>query len=184
VAKASDAYTVEFELEMLMSIDDAIIKYYFLVVTEEGIMNGLQKASLFVGVIFSSMLFVATTNTSQFVNGMMQVGMSYRYAYMIVTSMSLAPVFQIEASTVRNAQVARGLSIDAGNVGKIVKIVRFTFMPLIMSALSKVDSLTISMEGRVFGIYEKRSYYRECRIGAKDMAIFMAAFAILTLIAY
>ncbi|HPR41888.1 MAG TPA: energy-coupling factor transporter transmembrane component T [Candidatus Methanofastidiosa archaeon] len=161
---------------------DPLIKYHFLLITREGIENGILKASLFVGVIFSSMLFVSTTNTSQFVNGIMQIGVPYRYAYMIVTSMSLAPVFQIEASTVRNAQVARGLRIDAGSVGKIMKMARFTFIPLIMSALSKVDSLTISMEGRAFGIYKKRSYYRKCSMGASDVVSFSLSMAALLLI--
>jgi len=161
---------------------EILLKYHFLVITKAGIANGLQKASLFIGVVFSSMLFVATTNTSQFVNSIMQIGVPYRYAYMIVTSMSLAPVFQIEASTVRNAQVARGLSIDSGNVRKITKMARFTFMPLIMSALSKVDSLTISMEGRAFGIYKKRSYYRESKYRGSDILYFVIGMAAILLI--
>jgi len=161
---------------------ETLFRYGFIIITKEGFLNGIQKTSLLIGVIFSSMLFVATTNTSQFANAIMQMGVPYRYAYMMVTSMSLAPVFQMEASTVRNAQVARGLRIDVGNISKIVNMARFTFMPLIVSALSKVDSLTISMDGRGFGIYKNRSYLKESKIRKMDMVIFISGLAVLTAI--
>ncbi|MHC1605041.1 MAG: energy-coupling factor transporter transmembrane component T family protein [Candidatus Methanofastidiosia archaeon] len=157
-----------------------VFGYSSFIITEEGIIQGLQKAFLFLGIIFSSLLFVATTDTSKLSHSLMRTGLPYRYGFMLVMAISLAPVFWVEYSTVRNAQVARGLKADVGNVSKISKFARFTFVPLIISALSKVDSLTISMEGRGFGLYKRRTYLKNSDITKGDIALFLFSICLIS----
>ena len=164
---------------------EEIFGFWIIRITLDGIMIGIMKASLFVGIVLSSMLFVATTDSNMLTQGLMQAGVPYRYGYMLVTSMRLAPVFEMESSTVRNAQVARGLQLDAGGLSKMVKLAKYTFVPLIMSALSKVDSLTVSMEGRAFGMHSKRTFIRNGSFGKEDIAILAAALgAIVAILAF
>jgi len=51
---------------------------------------------------------------------------------------------------------------------KVSLIIRYLFVPLVVSALSKVDSLTISMESRAFGLYQKRTYREQRSFTRRD----------------
>jgi hypothetical protein len=71
----------------------------------------------------------------------------------------------------------RGLEIDKRSFKKLYKSLRFTLVPLIVSALAKVDSLVISMEGRAFGFKPARTFIIEDRYGARDKLLTAASLA-------
>ncbi len=47
-------------------------------------------------------------------------------------------------------------------------LARQFFLPLLVSALSKVDAMAVSMEGRGFGQYRSRTFLREVRFSRAD----------------
>lgn len=47
-------------------------------------------------------------------------------------------------------------------------LARQFFMPLLVSALGKVDGLAVSMEGRCFGKYPTRTFFREVHPTRQD----------------
>jgi energy-coupling factor transport system permease protein len=133
-----------------------------------GVMSGLLIAFRFLTIILASALFVATTDPNELAYSLMKAGMPYRFGFMLVTAIRFMPVFEAEANTVRYAQQARGLDIDRGGLRSIVKAARFTLSPLVVSALSKVDVLVISMEGRAFGYRPTRTFTRVFRFSMLD----------------
>ncbi len=54
--------------------------------------------------------------------------------------------------------MAKGIEIEGLSPGQLVKAVKYLLVPLVITALSKVDYLAISMESRGFGLYPRRSY--------------------------
>src|SRR5271157_5935069 len=132
--------------------------------------------------ILGSAVFVFTTDPNELAYALMKAGLPYRFGFMLVTAIRFIPIFESEAGTVRNAQAARGLEIDQGGARGILKTVRYTIMPLIVSALSKVDVLVISMEGRAFGLTASRSFLRPVRFGAADSIISLTTIITLTLL--
>ena len=48
------------------------------------------------------------------------------------------------------------------------RAVKYLYVPLVISALSKVDELTISMENRAFGLYSARTYLNGEGLSGKD----------------
>jgi energy-coupling factor transport system permease protein len=84
-------------------------------------------------------------------------------------------VFESEAGTVRCAQQARGLDIDGQGLRALINSARYTLLPLVVSALSKVDVLVISMEGRAFGIRPWRTTLRRSRFAASDLVVLAVA---------
>jgi energy-coupling factor transport system permease protein len=151
-------------------------------VTYLGVMSGLLIAFRFLTIILASALFVATTDPNELAFSLMRAGLPYRLGFMLVTAIRFMPVFEQEANTVRYAQQARGLDIDRGGMRSIVKAARFTLSPLVVSALSKVDVLVISMEGRAFGYRPSRTFTRTFRFGALDamlVALSVAGLALL-----
>jgi energy-coupling factor transport system permease protein len=148
-------------------------------VTTNGVLVGLIIAFRFLTIIMGSALFIFTTDPNELAYALMKAGLPYRFGFMLVTAIRFIPVFETESGTVRNAQAARGLEIDRGGFRSIVKMARYTLMPLIVSALSRVDVLVISMEGRAFGYRRSRTFTRSTRITALDAVLCLTAIAVL-----
>ncbi len=132
----------------------------FFPVTDFGIEKGLAMATRFLLVVFSSMLFVSVTDPTLLVHSLTRLRIPYRYSFTLVIALRFLPLFDLENNTVRMAQKSRGISIELGGIKKIKRSIRYTFFPLLVSALSKVESLSMSMDGRGFGYEDSRTYLR------------------------
>ncbi len=113
----------------------------------------------FLNIVLSSHLFVSLTGAEDLAYALMQAGLPYRYGFALLTTMRFVPYFRMEANTVLKAQMAREWEWIAQLEG-IWLMARHTIIPVTVTALSKVDSLAVSMEGRCFGLYPDRTYRR------------------------
>jgi energy-coupling factor transport system permease protein len=137
-----------------------------LAVTDEGLQAALYVAGRFLSVILLSYLFVLTTEPNMLAHALMRAGLPYRYGLALITALRLVPVFEQEGLTVYHAQLARGVQYDvragvASLPRRFLTLARQFFLPLLVSALGKVDALAVSMEGRCFGKYPSRTFLRE-----------------------
>ncbi|MBN1659155.1 MAG: energy-coupling factor transporter transmembrane protein EcfT [Anaerolineae bacterium] len=139
-----------------------------LVVTAGGVAAGIYVAGRFLAVVLLSYLFVLTTEPNDLAYALMQAGVPYRYGFALVTALRLVPVFEEEGQIVYNAQLARGVEYDVRSPRRFVVLARQFFLPLLVSALGKVDSLAVSMEGRCFGKYPERTFLRQVRMRGVD----------------
>jgi energy-coupling factor transporter transmembrane protein EcfT len=69
------------------------------------------------------------------------------------------------------AQKSRGITPEVTGIRKIIRTIQYTFFPLLVSALSRVDSLSMSMDGRGFGYGTTRSYLRNSSWKATDTLV-------------
>jgi len=145
--------------------------FFNIVITDMGLLKGAIISLRFLSVIVASGLFISTTDPAELAYALMRSGMPYRYGFMLVTMLRFLPVFEMEMGTVRNAQAARGLDVDTGGVKSLIKSIRYTFVPLIVSAVSKVDYLVVSMEGRAFGYLPRRTFTVQKKLKPADIAI-------------
>ena len=129
-------------------------------VTEQGVARGLLVSGRFLIILLSSQLFVVSTDPSDLAYGLMQTGLPYRYGFALVTALRLMPLFEGEARTVQHAQLVRAVRYDRRALPRAYDILRQLLLPLLVSALRKVDVLAVSMEGRHFGRYRDRTYLR------------------------
>lgn len=151
--------------------------FFNIVITDMGILKGAIISLRFLGVIVASGLFIATTDPAELAYALMRSGLPYRYGFMLVTMLRFIPVFEMEMGTVRKAQAARGLDVDTGGVKALLKSIRYTFVPLIVSAVSKVDYLVVSMDGRAFGCLRNRTFVNNRKLNQADMAVIAASVA-------
>ncbi len=82
-------------------------------------------------------------------------------------------------TAIGNAQKMRGLELDRGGVRRLVRSVRCTVVPLIVSALYRADALEISMEGRAFGYKDTRTFLTARRCSLLDRVLIAASIAAL-----
>lgn len=150
--------------------------YFFrITITDVGLITGVAVSVRVLTIFLISALFVATTEPAALVYSLMRRGLPYRYGFMLVVMLRFAPVFARERRTVSDAQKMRGLEIDSRGVKKLYRSLRFTLVPLIVSALSKVDCLVMSMEGRAFGFKPVRTFTAEDRYEPRDKILIAAS---------
>ncbi|MFW9831313.1 MAG: energy-coupling factor transporter transmembrane component T family protein [Candidatus Thorarchaeota archaeon] len=147
----------------------------FLPITIAGIANAINLAFRLVNIVLASALFVATTDPSRFAAALTQIRIPYRYAYTLVLALRLVPLFDEESNIVQAAQQARGIPVDQGVIHGFFRRIRYAFIPLIFSALSRVDALTLAMDGRGFGYAKTRTYLTFPIFTLKDWAIVLSS---------
>jgi energy-coupling factor transport system permease protein len=149
-------------------------------ITQGGLEAGVYVAGRFLGVILLSYLFVLTTEPNDLAYALMQTGLPYRYGFALITALRLVPTFEQEGQTVYQAQLARGVEYDVRSPRRFLMLARQFVLPLLVSALGKVDALAVSLEGRCFGKYPTRTFVRHVhatRLDAWSLALLMLATA-------
>jgi energy-coupling factor transport system permease protein len=139
----------------------ALLRVGPLLITIGGLRAGVYVAGRFLSVILLSYLFVLTTEPNDLAYALMRAGVPYRYGFALITALRLVPVFEQEGQTVYHAQLARGVQYDIRSPRRFLTLARQFFLPLLVSALGKVDALAVSMEGRCFGKHPTRTFVRE-----------------------
>ncbi|RLD01177.1 MAG: hypothetical protein DRI46_05080 [Chloroflexi bacterium] len=129
-------------------------------ITDQGLLRGVYLGARFMVVVLISYLFVVTTSPNQLAYSLMRAGLPYRYGFAFVTALRMIPIFEEEALTVYRAQQVRGVTYRPRVWKDLWEKLSGFFLPMLVSAMSKVDALSISMEGRCFGKYSTRTYFK------------------------
>lgn len=159
-----------------------VAEYSVLSVTTGGLKDGVSIAGKFLSLIMMSWVFVATTTAYELSSALSTARFPYRYAFLPALAMRFVPVFRFELGTVREAQTTRGLKLDASLKG-IVRSARYTTIPMLMTAMARVNSIAASMTGRGFGMSRTRTLLKPVHFTRWDLA-FVIASSSLTVVAY
>jgi len=145
-------------------------------ITDYGIERGLSVSLRFLLVVLSSMLFVSVTDPTLLAHSLTKLRIPYRYSFALVIALRFLPLFDSENHTIRLAQKSRGIKPEVGGLRKIFRTIQYTFFPLLVSALSRVESLAISMDGRGFGYSPTRTYFRKSTWKITDSLLVISGF--------
>ena len=145
--------------------------YDFMVISSGGLLMGLRFSGRFLSIVFMSYIFILTTDPSDLAYALMKIGLPYRYGFMLVTALRLAPVMEEEGQTIYRAQLVRGIRYDRGNLRKLLLIIQQFMTPLLISALRRADKLVFSMEGRGFGKQPVRTFRKRPSATYLDLLI-------------
>jgi len=140
---------------------------------------GALMSLRFLNVVLASHLFVSTTEPELLAYAMMQAGLPYRYGFAFLAAMRFVPYFRDQAQTVRYAQMARGIALDRPTPRGVYLMARYTFIPVVVSALGRVESLAVSMEGRCFGLHPARTFRIRIPLKVVDALAIAASVAVI-----
>lgn len=106
------------------------------------------------------LLFVCTTNPSEFAASLSRIGVSYRISYAVALALRYIPDIQREYRDISLAQQARGteMSKKASLVNRL-KAASAILIPLILSSMERIETISNAMELRGFGKGKKRTWY-------------------------
>ena len=116
------------------------------------------------------LLFVCTTNPSEFAASLNRIGVSYKISYAVALALRYIPDIQREYRDISLAQQARGTEMSKkANLVDRLKAASSILIPLILSSMDRIETISNAMELRGFGKGPKRSWYSGRKFSRMDV---------------
>lgn len=140
------------------------------IVTQEQLLYQITKLCKYAAVIPLGMLFLLTTNPSEFAASLNSIRVSYKLCYAFALTLRYFPDIITEYHEIALAQQSRGL--DLSQKEKFSKRVSNTvhiMVPLIFSVLNRVEVISNAMDLRGFGKNRTRTWYAKKQLKTSDI---------------
>ena len=130
-------------------------------VTSQQLLYNLNVFLKYTATIPIVILFVCTTQPSEFAASLNKIGVSYRVSYSVSLALRYIPDIMKEYHDISLAQQARGVELSSKeSLLKRLKGATAILLPLILSSLERIEVVSTAMELRCFGKEPKRTWYR------------------------
>ena len=129
-----------------------------------------------------ALLFIACTDPSEFASSLASIGISYRIGYSVSLALRYIPDVQREYHNISQAQQARG--IDLSGKDKLFTRMKNSvaiLLPLVLSSLNRIETVSNAMELRGFGRNKKRTWYNLRKMQRTDWIVVALILAILVI---
>lgn len=138
-------------------------------VTKEQLFYELNVILKYFATIPMALLFILTTDPSEFAASLNKIGISYKVAYTVSIALRYIPDVQRDYKDISFAQQARGIDLSSKEkLSKRIKNSAAIIMPLIFSSLERIDKISLAMDLRAFGNNKKRTWYNSRKFGKID----------------
>jgi len=135
------------------------INDYF-IVTAEQLVYQVTKTSKYASVVPLGMMFLLTTNPSEFAASLNRAGISYKGTYAVSLTLRYFPDTVRDYNDIALAQQSRGLDLSKKEkMGTRIKNIINICVPLIFGTLDRIEMITNAMDLRGFGKHKKRTWY-------------------------
>ena len=152
------------------------------VVTAEQLFYHLNVALKYTCTIPVVLLFVSTTNPSEFAASLNRIGVSYRISYAVSIALRYIPDIQREYYDISQSQQARGIEMSKkAKFFQRLKNISAILVPLILSSLERIDTISNAMELRGFGKGKKRTWYNARPFSVGDIVAMVVSIGLFVL---
>lgn len=150
-------------------------------ITEPSIWRGLTSA-VRVGCLATVWyILMFTTSQRDLVRALVKFGLRFDYGLTLAISLRFFPTFLSTIESITDAQRARGMEIEKGNLLKRSRNYVTVLVPAIVSALRTADTLSLALQSRAYGARPDRTYLREIKMRPSDYVALSAIIASLAL---
>lgn len=175
-------FTPEYGVELYESRDLLFTIVGRYTVTAQQLFYHLNITLKVICVVPIALLFIACTDPSEFASSLARIGVSYRAGYAVSLALRYIPDVQREYRNISQAQQARGIDIS----GKDKLFTRLKnsvaiLLPLIMSSLNRIETVSNAMELRGFGKKDKRTWYTRRELKRNDWLVIGFAIVLLAI---
>ena len=138
-------------------------------ITKEQLFYHLNLVLKYLSTIPIVLLFVCTTQPSEFAASLNRIGVKYTVAYSVALALRYIPDIQREYHEISQAQQARGIEMSKKQrLDKRLRAASAILIPLILSSMDRIETISNAMELRGFGKHKKRSWYMARPFRAAD----------------
>lgn len=130
------------------------------------------------------LMFIVTTNPSEFAASLNRIGISYNIGYSVAIALRYVPDVQSDFIKIKHAQEARGIEMSSkAKLMTRIKNMASIIFPLIFSSMDRIDVVSNAMELRGFGKHKKRTWYYARPLKKNDYLTitFIICFAVVAL---
>ncbi len=148
--------------------------------TQETLFFIVTKMLKYASVIPLGIIFVMSTEPGEMASSLARIGVHDKAAYVVSLTLRYFPDIQREYRDISQAQQARGLEMTS-KVGVALRFKRslMVILPLILSSLERVETISNAMELRGFGKKKRRSWYNQKRLNHRDFMALTVALLVL-----
>ena len=149
-------------------------------ITAQQLFYHLNMTMKVICVVPVALLFIACTDPSEFAASLASIGVSYRIGYAVSLALRYIPDVQREYHNISQAQQARG--IDLSGKDKLFTRMKNSvaiLLPLVLSSLNRIETVSNAMELRGFGRNKKRTWYTLRKMQKNDWIVVAFVVAIL-----
>lgn len=142
--------------------------YY--IVTQEQMLYQVTKFIKYVSVIPLGMIFLLTTNPSEFAASLSRIGCPYKGAYAVSLTLRYFPDMIRNYNEISQAQQSRGLDLSKNTkVMERIKNIMNICLPLVFSTLDRIELISNAMDLRGFGKKKKRTWFAQKKMKKIDV---------------
>ena len=123
--------------------------------------------------ITAALLAYLTTHPSDLAAIMLKSRLPYKFAYAFLATVQLIPILTNEISTIYQAQVSRGLNLQANLIQRLKSIV-VLMIPLTLGAITQTQTRAIALESRGFSAPVKKVMLSDPKFKPGDYLTFFA----------
>ena len=122
----------------------------------EGLLVTYNLVSKLCLILPSFFLFVSVTSQERLMPSLIRKGVPPAVSYLFLATLNVLPYMRGKLETIKMAQKARGVSME-GRLPTRIRAVLPLLMPLILSSLNDIQSRSITLEVRSFGVSRRVS---------------------------
>jgi len=139
--------------------------------TWEQIFYQTTKFFKYFSVIPLGIIFLLTTNPSEFASSLNGVGVNYKAAFAVALTLRYFPDVQRDYHDISQAQQARGLELSRkAKLTERFKNSLLIVIPLIFSSLDRIELISNAMDLRGFAKSKTRTWYTSKKLAKGDYA--------------
>lgn len=140
----------------------------------EGTLYALKTVWTLLTFLAGLYLMNQTTSSSELVVALTEKGLPSKAGYLVLASLNVVPQMQRRMAVIREAQEARGLSMEGGPLARIKATVPL-FGPVVMSSLTDAEERGAVLETHGFGLSRhKHTSYIQVHHAQEDVLIYLA----------
>lgn len=134
----------------------------YFTVTAEQLFYELNLLSKYIVTVPLALIFLITTNPSEFAASLNKIHLSYKVSYAVALALRYIPDIQSVYHQISLSQQARGYELSKkAKFSQRLKGSAQILMPLIFSSLDRIDTVSQAMELRRFGRKKQRTWYMD-----------------------
>ncbi|NLN69521.1 MAG: energy-coupling factor transporter transmembrane protein EcfT [Chloroflexi bacterium] len=139
--------------------------------TAEQLLYSTTKLFKYASVIPFGIIFLLTTNPSEFASSLNRIGIHYKVSYAVALTLRYFPDIQRDYHEISQAQQARGLELSRkASFFNRIKNGLLIIIPLIFSSLDRIETISNAMDLRGFSKSNTRTWYTSRKMKRNDYA--------------
>jgi len=145
-------------------------------ITLEAVFFGLGMSLRLLTIISAFTILTFTVHPDDIMLAMIKLKLPYKSVMVTSLSTRFIPTLIDDVERISDVQRSRGLELDRGNLVQKIRSRTALIIPLLSNSLDRTVQIAEAMESRAFGSGDKRSFYKEIKLGRLDILALILGF--------